>query len=211
LKVAVAVGAARRFVVGDPNVQLIDVLAGRLIDALAAAESNAEKGEVVVDASALESLAGRVAVVDRRIDAESGASCATVARVLVPMEMKPRAPPPDPLPPEVVRAWLLPDVHARLHGGHEDFLAELRPAFPMFVRFAGIDYDADDAATTKLDEFVRHAQRVLTAHGGNLLQLTLGDKGAYLYAVFGAPLAHEDDAARAAAAALEMRELVSIS
>ncbi len=34
-----------------------------------------------------------------------------------------------------------------------------------------------------------------------------GDKGAYLYAVFGSPLAHEDDAARACAAALELREL----
>ncbi len=28
LKVAIAVGAARRFVVGDPEIQLIDVLAG---------------------------------------------------------------------------------------------------------------------------------------------------------------------------------------
>jgi len=211
LKVAVAVGAARRFVVGDPNIQLIDVLAGRLIDALAVAECNAGKGEVVLDGSAIDSLAGRVAVADRRIDVESGASCAAVARVLVPIEMKPRALAPESLPPDVVKAWLLPDVHARLYGGHEEFLAELRPAFPMFVRFAGIDYDADDAAIAKLDEFVRHAQRIVTAHGGNLLQLTLGDKGAYLYAVFGAPLAHEDDAARAAAAALEMRELVSIS
>ncbi len=43
--------------------------------------------------------------------------------------------------------------------------------------------------------------------GGNVLQLTLGDKGAYLYGVFGSPIAHEDDAARAAAAALELRDL----
>ncbi|MDT4937998.1 MAG: hypothetical protein QOG80_1669, partial [Pseudonocardiales bacterium] len=38
LKVAVAAGTARRFVVGDPDVQLIDVLAGAVIDRLAAAE-----------------------------------------------------------------------------------------------------------------------------------------------------------------------------
>ena len=44
LKVAVAVGAARRFVVGDPDVQLIDVLAGRLIHDLATAEHNGEQG-----------------------------------------------------------------------------------------------------------------------------------------------------------------------
>jgi tetratricopeptide (TPR) repeat protein len=40
-----------------------------------------------------------------------------------------------------------------------------------------------------------------------VLQLTLGDKGAYLYGVFGTPFAHEDDAARACAAALELRAL----
>src|SRR4051794_3741110 len=38
VKVAVAVGDARRFVVGDPTIQLIDVLAGRLVDDLADAE-----------------------------------------------------------------------------------------------------------------------------------------------------------------------------
>jgi class 3 adenylate cyclase len=42
IKVAVAVGGARRFVVGDPGIQLIDVLAGRLIDELADAEHLAE-------------------------------------------------------------------------------------------------------------------------------------------------------------------------
>ena len=48
----------------------------------------------------------------------------------------------------------------------------------------------------------------MSGYGGNLLQLTLGDKGAYLYGVFGSPIAHEDDATRAAAAALELRDLV---
>ena len=61
--------------------------------------------------------------------------------------------------------------------------------------------------SAKLDEFVRAAQRVLNGYGGNVLQLTLGDKGAYLYGVFGSPLAHEDDASRAAAAALDLRDL----
>ena len=34
MKAAVAVGAARRFLAGDPGIQLMDVLAGRMIDAL---------------------------------------------------------------------------------------------------------------------------------------------------------------------------------
>ena len=72
--------------------------------------------------------------------------------------------------------------------GSGEFLAELRPAYPLFVRFGGIDYDNDDDAIAKLDDFVRRAQRIVATYGGNLLQLTLGDKGAYLYAVFGPPL-----------------------
>ncbi|MGH2899233.1 MAG: hypothetical protein ACRDMZ_11210, partial [Solirubrobacteraceae bacterium] len=72
MKVAVAVGRARRFVVGDPDVQLIDVLAGRLIDDLAAAEHFAEKGEVILEPSAVESLGERVMLGERRVDPASG-------------------------------------------------------------------------------------------------------------------------------------------
>jgi class 3 adenylate cyclase/tetratricopeptide (TPR) repeat protein len=200
MKVAVAVGPARRFVVGDPAIQLIDVLAGGIVDRIADAEHEAERGEVVLDASALDSLGDRV-----EVDMRNGVG---VVRSLL------AEPPPAPLPPdettlaeELVRPWLLPAVYERLSTGRGEFLAELRPAFPLFVSFGGIDYDADDAASEKLDELVRAAQRILTANGGNLLQLTLGDKGAYLYAVFGTPFAHEDDGARAAAAALELRAL----
>ena len=94
--------------------------------------------------------------------------------------------------------------------GRGEFLAELRAAYPLFLRFGGIDYDDDDEADTKLDAFVGKAQEILDGYGGNVLQLTLGDKGAYLYGVFGSPLAHEDDAARAAAAALELRDLEGV-
>ena len=211
MKVAIAVGPARRFVVGDPAIQLIDVLAGRLIDALAAAERLAGEGEIVLDSSALEALGDRVQISARRTDEVGGSACGVVAglRETVPPASPP--PPPAPLPDDIVRTWLLPAVHERLAEGRGEFLAELRPAYPLFIRFGGIDYDADDGAIAKLDTFVRHAQRIVTAYGGNVLQLTLGDKGAYLYAVFGSPHAHEDDAARAAAAALELRELPSVT
>ncbi len=62
LKVAVAAGDARRFVVGDPEIQLIDVLAGALIDDLAETEHYAEKGEVVLDPSAVAGLGDRVRI-----------------------------------------------------------------------------------------------------------------------------------------------------
>ncbi|MEO5964049.1 MAG: adenylate/guanylate cyclase domain-containing protein, partial [Candidatus Limnocylindrales bacterium] len=206
MKVAIAVGEARRFVVGDPDVQLIDVLAGRLMDVLAEAEHHALKGEIVLDASAIEALDVRVTIRELRTDEASGRTIAVLGSLLVDVEPEPGFQP-DPLPEDLVRSWLLPAVYERLRTGRGEFLAELRPAIPVFLRFSGIDYDNDPEAIHKLDEFVRSAQRVLSGFGGNLLQLTLGDKGAYLYGVFGSPLAHEDDAARAAAAALELRDL----
>jgi len=206
MKVAIAVGDARRFVVGDPEIQLIDVLAGRLMDDLAEAEHHAQKGEIVLDQSAMESLVGRIAVGDLRVDENLGRACAPLLGLLVDVEQDPGFEPAS-LPEDLVRPWLLPAVYERLRTGRGEFLAELRPAIPVFVRFGGIDYDNDADAITKLDEFVRAAQRVLNGYGGNVLQLTLGDKGAYLYGVFGSPLAHEDDAARASAAVLDLRDL----
>ncbi len=205
MKVAVAVGSARRFLVGDPDIQLIDVLAGRLIDDLAEAEHHAERGDIVLEASAVAALGERVLLRERRTGGD-GSWVGVVDGLSVVAPLVDIVEPPA-LPEELVRPWLLPAVYERLQTGRGEFLAELRPAYPVFVRFGGIDYDEDDGAIRKLDEFVRRAQRILAGYGGNVLQLTLGDKGAYLYGVFGSPIAHEDDAARAAAAALEVRDL----
>ncbi len=206
LKIAVACGDARRFVVGDPDIQLIDVLAGRLIDDLAEAEHHAGKGELILDSSAVVSLGDRVTLGETRADDAAAKTFRIVEALTVDVPETP-AMEPEPLPEELVRPWLLPAVYERMRSGRGEFLAELRPAYPVFLRFGGIDYDDDEAAVTKLDDFVRKAQRVMAGHGGNVLQLTLGDKGAYLYGVFGSPVAHEDDAIRAAAAALELRDL----
>jgi len=211
MKVAVSVGEARRFLVGDPKLQLIDVLAGRMIDELATAEHYAERGEVLLGWSAVAALGNRVEIRASRIDEDSRRACGVLGRITVPVADAPAPPSYTPLPDDVVKEWLLPAVYERVRTGRGEFLAELRPAYPLFVRFGGIDYDDDRDAIAKLDTFVRHAQRILTSYGGNLLHLTLGDKGAYLCAVFGAPLAHEDDAARAAAAALELRELEAVT
>ena len=88
-----------------------------------------------------------------------------------------------------------------------EFLTELRPVVALFLRFGGIDYDTDPDAGSKLDTFIRRVQQIVARYDGTLLQLTIGDKGSYLYAAFGAPTAHEDDARRAALCALEWRAL----
>ena len=129
LKVGVAVGAAHRFVVGDPSIQLIDVLAGQLINDLAAAEFYAEKGEVVLDRSALEALGDRVAIRETRIAQADGRPYGVVDRLRVAVPDAPVDPLDRPLPVEVVEKWVLPAVFERIRTGRGEFLAELRPPF----------------------------------------------------------------------------------
>ena len=205
VKVAVAVGEVHRFVVGDPKVQLIDVLAGRLMDSLAAAEAKSQAGEVVLDSGALASLGDRVTLLETR---EGDSGPVGIVDALVDPPAVPGAVEEWPaLPLETARQWLLPPVWKRLVAGRGEFLADLRPAVPVFVRFGGLDFEHDPQAPTVLGDFVTRAQLALDEVGGSVLQLTIGDKGAYLYAVFGAPLAHEDDATRACEGALKLLEI----
>jgi len=105
------------------------------------------------------------------------------------------------------KVWLLPEVFKRMAAGLGEFLMELRPAVAIFIRFEGIDYDQDEEAEKKLDAYIRWVQTSFARYEGNLLQLTIGDKGSYLYGAFGAPLAHEDDVRRAVSVALELRSI----
>ena len=206
MKTAVAVGSARRFVVGDPTVQLIDVLAGATLERLMAAEHQAEQGEVVLDAPAVSSLGERLQVSTWRQDEVTGEYFAVVKDLATDVLATNQAVNIEQsLTEERVRPWLLPPIYQRLRANQGDFLAELRPAVAMFLRFGGIDYDDDADASVKLDRYIRWVQNVLVRYDAYPLQVTVGDKGSYLYAIFGAPIAHEDDAMRAVSAALELR------
>lgn len=207
IKVAVAVGNARRFVVGDPTIQLIDVLAGRLIDELADAEHLAQKGDVVLARSALDSIGDHVVVSEHRGHEQNVAAVGLLAGLRIEVDEAEPPPVSAALGEALVRPWILPAVYERLVAGRGEFLAELRSAYPMFVRFGGIDYDNDPDAMEKLDHFTQRVQSILSEFGGNLLHVILGDKGAYLCAVFGTPHAHEDDSSRAATAAIELLTL----
>jgi class 3 adenylate cyclase/tetratricopeptide (TPR) repeat protein len=206
MKAAVAVGAARRFLVGDPQIRVLDALAGSTLERLAAGEHLAAKGEVMLDAATMAGLAGAVEIAELRHDEQGRAFgvCVALAEEASPAPWPEL--PPDALDEDQVRPWLLPPVYARLRQGMGEFLAELRPTVALFIRFTGIDYDGDDAAGAKLDAYVRWIQQVLEHYKGTLIDLNIGDKGSYIYINFGAPLAHEDNTARAAAAALELRK-----
>lgn len=203
VKVGVAAGAAQRFLLGDADRGLFDVLAGATVDRIVEADGLAGPGEVLVSEEALASVGldvkeWRTATGRRtRFGVLDGFASARLEPWDVAL---------DDLPEGRLRGWLPSGVFERLRAGGA-FVSELRSATPLFVRFEGLDYERDEVAGKNLGELVDYVQEILQPFGGTLLQVIAGDKGSHLYIPFGAPLAHDDDSQRAVAAALELRGL----
>ncbi|HSH05837.1 MAG TPA: adenylate/guanylate cyclase domain-containing protein [Anaerolineae bacterium] len=206
IKVAVVTGPVRRFVVGLETDQLVDVLAGSTLDRMAAAEHLAQSGEVIVGPEVATKLGDILEVVAWH-EPVAGQKFAVVAGL---KEVAQEWPWPmlsaEELPNEEWKPWLLPAVYDRLAYGQGQFLTELRTAVALFIRFRGLDYDEDPDVGQKLNRYVRWVQTILRRYEGALIQVTTGDKGSYLYATFGAPIAHEDNARRGVAAALALQK-----
>lgn len=206
LKVAIVTGQARRFIVGDPNIQYLDVLAGATITSTAMGEHLAQKGEVLIDEMTSNTLAEIVTIQEWRSDPANGDRFGVVAALTTPIE--------TPIissldigffSPEELRPWLLAPLYEREQAGQGSFLTEFRPCTTLFVRFTGIDFDSEEAES-QLDRFIQQTQKTAARHGGTLMDMTIGDKGSYLYVNFGALSAHEDDPKRAVHTGLELQE-----
>jgi class 3 adenylate cyclase/predicted ATPase len=203
LKVSIASGPVQRFVVGDPAIQQIDVLAGAPLTSLAAIEHLAMPGEVLVSADLAAALAGQIALDGWRSDPAHDVRAALVSGLRQPVA--PGQPDLDwdtALVPESLPSWVAPGVLARLQHDHAPFLTELRPVVALFLRFGDAAVASQPAL---LNGYIAWVQNVLARYEATLIQVTIGEKGNYLYAAFGAPIAHEDDAVRAVRAALELR------
>lgn len=215
IKIAVAVGPVHRYLVGNPASRLIDVLAGGLLERMASAEGVAEQGELLMDGTSAQAL--EQCLTGGWIE-RSGCQFFRVDG-LTDAPQPGTAQPNIILSDEVTRPWLLPAVYERIRDQQGRFLAELRPATALFLKFDGLDFDASPEAGVpeadlpeadlpeaggQLDRYIRWVQEVVDRLEGSLIQLTTGDKGSYLYAAFGAPIAHDDDGQRAVSAALEL-------
>jgi class 3 adenylate cyclase/tetratricopeptide (TPR) repeat protein len=207
LKVVITAGDARRFVIGDPETQRIDTLAGTTVARTAIGEHLAVRGDVLVDEVAASSLDEMIKIKEWRQDEETGEKFAVYgAQGLQVEEQHVFAAETQKVTPvlQALRPYLHKAVYEREVSGQGAFLTEFRPCAALFIRFTGIDYDSD-SAESELDLFVREVQKVASRHGGMLLDITIGDKGSYAYVNFGALNAHEDDSRRAVKAALELR------
>ncbi len=204
LKVAIASGKVQRFLVGDPGVLRLDVLAGETLNRMAQGERHAASGEIVIDEATANVLFQTCEITEWRQHEDSTYRFAIIRSLTTAAEPAPWAElAPDALNLEHIRSWIIPALYQRA----DALLTELRPTVALFASFTGIDYDVDGDAEHKLDAYMRWVQSILTRYDGTLLQVTAADKGSHFYAAFGAPTAHENNAIRAASAALELRKL----
>lgn len=211
LKVCIASGDARRFVVGDETIQRIDTLAGATVARTATGEHLANKGEVLLDEGTANVLGETIQIREWRSDEGSGGRFAVIGRMetgdrnqiqeqnVLGAEAQSVTPVLQALKPYVHHA-----VYERETSGQGQFLNEFRPCVALFIRFTGIDYDSD-SAESELDDFIRSVQATASRYEGTLVDITIGDKGSYAYINFGAMNVHEDDPRRAVKAALELR------
>lgn len=219
LRVSVASGEAQRLTAGDPGHQILDLMGGPPFDRVARGEELVEAGDLVVDTKTLGLLGGSIAdrsselrhpeTGDRYFVIPPALAAPSLLRRLagsLPLPLFGRraagAPLPSPADPEILRPWIHPAVWKREMEGLGDFSSEFRPCAVLFVRFAGLGREEGDREL--LSARVRFLQEAARRQEGELLQVTIGDKGAYAYLTFGALQAHEDDSRRAARAALEI-------
>lgn len=128
LKVAVAAGGVRRFLVGDPQIQQIEVLAGSTLDHVAYGEHLALPGDVLADAESVQALGTHVLIHEWRTDAQYGERFAVVDAYTAAMPGSGWPTIPEhALTPTQARPWLLPAVYEKVRSGKSG-------SWPNFVR-----------------------------------------------------------------------------
>jgi len=202
VKSGLAAGPVLCTIVGDWETRLECIVAGGPLDLCAEAEHHASSGEIVVHDDLI--VAG--------VDVEQGEKPGAFGRVVGLRERAALAP----LPPvgelapeavETVAACMHPSIAQRLREGQMTFISEHRQVTVLFVRFEGFDYDNDPEVSDRLQVYLSRVMRVVQRYDGYLNRVDMGDKGSKCLVLFGAPIAHEDDAERGLRCALELRDL----
>lgn len=205
MKAALASGTAKRFIIGNEDIQLQDVLVGDVVTRMAKGEKLASTFETLADEATIALLGDTVKLGEWR--ESDGKRFNAIADIVNPAPRQAWEFVESELDEQTTSEWLLPAVDKHLSQGVGKYLTELREVVALFMGFDGLDYEHDDEVKHKLDTFFSSVQKIIEQYGGSVVQLTFGDKGSYLYAVFGAPTAHENSANRAVSAAVDLRDM----
>ena len=209
IKVAIGTGTAYRWIAGQPERGLSDMLSGPAVDAMLAVTRNVQPGQVMISDGALSLLKAAHAtftivnadclLVTALPDETANAArqqrwpaweITTSAEAVL----------------EAVRPFVALALREQVESGFGNFVGELRYALPMFIQLEGVVFDSE-ANRALLNESVGRIQNVLAETGGRLVSIEASRQSAIVFAVFGAPITYGDDAERALSAALALRAL----
>jgi class 3 adenylate cyclase/tetratricopeptide (TPR) repeat protein len=197
LRAGLAAGSVEVLCVGGVADRWEWLVSGDPVRSAGAAVIAATGGQVIVDAAARSLLAKRaecapVAGDRHRIASVSDAPPATGSDIDGPFDA------------DALRPFISAPVLAHLDAGQAEWLAAFRPATVMFIRLgdaAGQSWQLDT-----LHGVMCAVQSVITHYGGNVNQALIDDKGTIVVAGWGLAMhVHEDDAARAVEAALNVQ------
>ncbi len=199
LHVVIGAGRAVSAAIGGSEGRWHFVLAGEPLQQIAVNEGQAGSGEVVVSREAWRLVEDRVSGTERDHGfqvTDLRDAIPAVAAVVPEISDEVGA---------LLRPYIPDAVQARIDAGLGEWLGELRLVTAMFVNLLDFDQSSPDALST-VHMLVEAVQSVLARFDGTLKNLSAGDKGSVLIAVFGTPpRTHEDDAARCTKVALEIR------
>lgn len=200
LHIAIGAGRAVAAAIGGSEGRWHFVLAGDPVQQIAAAESQAATGEVVLSHQAWTLVESAATGTVR------SQGCVRIESVDDPPQREPAAQPEISDEVRVLLRPYVPDaVLVRTDAGLGEWLGELRLVTAMFINLLDFDQSSPDALNT-VHVLVEAVQSVLSRYAGVLRNVSVGDKGSVLIAVFGTPpQTHEDDAARCTQVALEIR------
>ncbi len=200
--------------VGSPeHIEL--VVTGHHINRVATAQEIASPGEVVISDTTLAQM--HTAVTSERqngfflLTSAAPPPLPTTSSLAAPADAQ------APLPQlldliAALRPYLPYGLPQRFLSGDAASTGEFRPVTTLFANFwpfsQFLDLLGDDTETAALvlNAYYRRAQETIHRYGGIVNKVDMYTHGDKLMALFGAPVAHEDDTERALCAALDLRE-----
>lgn len=199
MKAGLAMGSVFTTTVGDTDSRLEYIIAGETLDVCADAEHEAEPGDVVVH-NDLVMVAKGVEVAEKRGDFSLVAG---LSEEESPSPLERLNDPPPSLIPTLER-YLHPTVAHRVAADQARFINEHRKVTVLFISFDGFNYDSDPTVRVKMQAYFLQVIRIINRYDGFLNKIDMGDKGSKFIALFGAPVAHENDEERAIRCAIDL-------